>query len=218
MECHSCGARLISGEKECPRCGARVDGEGGIAGPPEFEFRIPKESRELRDLLNHTPSSIPARSGQIFTTVFGLVFTLFAVFFIFIASLMGAPLLFKVFPVIFVIVGVGVVMQGVSGLAKLTRGPLERLPAVVVGKRQHYDTDSEGSGSTTYYVNLQTENGNRKEHLVPGKLYGQLERGDTGVAYLKGGFLLDFRRLRLPGSSGKMEPQMDADEGTRTLV
>ena len=212
MECRSCGARLLSGETECPRCGARVDGESGIAGPPEFEFRIPRESRELQNLLNYTPSSLPARSGQIFTTVFGLVFTLIAVFFILIAGRMGAPLLFRIFPVIFVIVGVGVIMHGVSGLARLTRGPLERLPAVVVGKRQHYDADSGGSGSTTYYVTLQTENGDRKEHLLPGKLYGQLERGDTGVAYLKGGFLLDFRHLRLRGSSERMEPQMNADE------
>ena len=209
MECHSCGARLISGEKECPRCGKSVDGGAGGAETPELEFRIPAESSELRRLLDYTPSSLGARSRQIVVTIFGLVFTLFAVFFIFVASLMGAPLLFKIFPVIFLIVGVGVVMQGVSGLARLTRGPLERLPAVVAGKRQHYDTDSEGSGSTTYYVTLQTENGDRKEHLLPGKLYGQLERGDTGVAYLKGGFLLDFRRLRLPASS---EENRTADE------
>jgi hypothetical protein len=128
--------------------------------------------------------------------VFGLVFTSVAAFFIFIASRMGAPLLFRLFPVIFLIVGIGIVMGGISGLARLTGSPLERLPSVVVGKRQHYDTDSEGSGSTTYYITLQAEDGNRKEHLVPGKLYGQLERGDTGVAYLKGGFLLDFRRVR----------------------
>lgn len=201
MECRSCGARLLSGEDNCPYCGTPVDDERARAGLPGFEFRVPKDSTELRELLNHIPSSLPARTGQVVMIVFGLVFASFAAFFIVMASRMGAPVLFRIFPVIFLIVGIGIVMGGISGLARLTGSPLERMPSVVVGKRQDYDTDSKGSGSTSYYITLQTEDGSRKEHLVPGKLYGQLERGDTGVAYLKGGFLLDFRRLHAPGSS-----------------
>lgn len=201
MECRSCGARLLSGEDKCPYCGTHVAGERGPAERSEFEFHVPKDSTELRDLLNYIPSSLPARTGQVVMIVFGLVFASFAVFFIVMASRMGAPLVFRLFPVIFLIVGIGIVMGGISGLARLTGSPLERLPSVVVGKRQDYDTDSKGSGSTTYYITLQTEDGNRKEHLVPGKLYGELGRGDTGVAYLRGGFLLDFRRLHAPVSS-----------------
>lgn len=201
MECRSCGARLLSGEDTCPYCGTHVGAERGPAERSEFEFRIPKESAELRDLLNYIPSSLPARTGQVVMIIFGLVFASFAAFFIVMASRTGAPLVFRLFPVIFLIVGMAIIIGGISGLARLTGSPLERLPSVVIGKRQDYSTNSKGSGSTTYYITLQTEDGNRKEHLVPGKLYGQLERGDTGVAYLKGGFLLDFRRLHAPGSS-----------------
>jgi hypothetical protein len=196
MECPSCGIRLMSGERECPSCGTRLEGEGGLAGPPESEFRIAKESKEFRDLLNYLPSSVPRIAQQVSKTTFGLVFIFIAVFVILFTRDMDGDLRFWLAAVFFAIVGVGYVLVGVSGLAGLTSRPLERLLAVVVWKSEEYDT---GSGSTSYYVTLQTENGNRKEHLVPGKLYSQLERGDTGVAYLKGGFLLDFRRLRWHG-------------------
>lgn len=202
MDCRSCGARLMRGEKQCPYCGTHVDDERAPAEPSGFESRIPVDGTELRELLHYIPSSLPARSGQIVMIIFGLVFASFAAFFIFMATRMGAPLLFRLFPVIFLIVGIAIIMGGISGLAKLTSSPLERQPSVVVGKRQHFDSDSKGSGSTTYHITFQTEDGNRKEHRVPGRLYGQLEKGDSGVAYLKGGFLLDFRRLPRPGSSG----------------
>jgi hypothetical protein len=197
MDCPSCGARLITGEKECPYCGNPVEGARRSSQKPSHDFSALRKSRELQELLVFTPSALRARAGQTFVTIFGLVFTSFAVFFIVMAKRMGAPGIFRFFPMIFVLVGVAMLVGGLRGLVRLAASPLERLPAVIVGKRQHYDRDSEGSGSTTYYVTIQTEDGERKEHLVEGRLYGEVDEGDAGVAYFKGGFLLDFKRVRV---------------------
>ncbi len=198
MNCPSCGARMMSGEKECPYCGNSIEQAGDLSPELSHDLRALARSSELQGLLTYTPSSVRARAGQAILMVFGLVFTSFAVFFIVMAKRSGAPLIFRLFPMIFVLVGAAMVIGGLRGLVKLASSPLERLPAVIVGKRQHYSSNSKGSGSTSYYVTIQTEDGERKEHLVQGRLYGEVERGDVGVAYLKGGFLLDFRRVRVP--------------------
>lgn len=188
---------MMSGEKECPYCGSPVEQASDSSPELSHDFSALAKSRDLQELLMYTPSSVRARAGQAFLMVFGLVFTSFAIFFIVMAKRSGAPLIFRLFPMIFVLVGAAMVIGGLRGLVKLATSPLERLPAVVVGKRQQYDRESKGSGSTSYYVTIQTEDGERKEHLVQGRLFGEVERGDAGVAYLKGGFLLDFRRVRV---------------------
>jgi hypothetical protein len=200
MNCPSCGARLMSGENECPYCGSPVEQPRASSPETSHDFGPLLKSRDLQELLMYTPSSVRARAGQAFLMIFGLVFTSFAIFFIVMAKRSGAPLIFRLFPMIFVLVGAGMLIGGLRGLVKLATSPLERLPAVIVGKRQQYDTDSRGSGSTSYYVTIQTEDGERKEHLVQGRLYGEVQRGDAGVAYLKGGFLLDFRPVRMTKS------------------
>lgn len=82
-------------------------------------------------------------------------------------------------------------------LVRFVLSRLERLPALVVGKRQHV---SRGMGtsemtSTTYHVTLELEGAGRREVETGGRLYGRLGPGDVGVAYLRAGHLLDYRRL-----------------------
>jgi hypothetical protein len=198
MDCPSCGARIIAGETECPYCRRRV--QQSDSTPPERAKNpiLSAHSRELEELLRYTPSSTVAGAGQVALVVFGSVFTAFALFFIVTSRRGGAPLFFQLFPIIFLLVGLAMVGGGIRGLVKLSTSPLERLPSVVAGKRQEYSSSSRGSGSTSYYVTIETEDGQRKEHPVRGRLYGEVQRGDVGVAYVKGGFLLDFKRVRFP--------------------
>ncbi len=198
MNCPSCGKAIRPEENVCPYCGSTVRQPAGTAGAGETNVsELRRHSRELEQLLRYTPSAVGTGAGLLVLSVFGFVFTAFAIFFIVTSKGAGAPKLFQVFPLIFVLVGVVMMGAGVRGLVKLSTSPLERLPAAVVGKRQDYSSSSRGSGSTSYYITIETEDGHRKEHTVRGRLYGEVERGDAGVAYLRGGYLLDFRRVRL---------------------
>jgi hypothetical protein len=198
MNCPSCGKAIRPEESVCPYCGSTIRQPAGTPAPEEINVsELRRHSRELEELLGYTPSAVRTGARLVILSVFGFVFTAFAIFFIVVSKGEGAPRVFRLFPLIFVLVGVVMMGGGIRGLVKLTTSPLERLPAAVVGKRQHYSSSSQGSGTTSYYLTIETEDGQRKEHSVRGRLYGQVERGDAGVAYLRGGYLLDFRRVRL---------------------
>jgi hypothetical protein len=198
MNCPSCGATINTGRMECPYCGSSVQQPEIAPSEQPRNYRLPAQGRELEELLRYTPSSMGVGVSRVVMTVFGVVFTAFAIFFITLSKRGGAPGFFQLFPLIFVFVGLLMVIAGLRGIVKLAASPLERLPAVVIGKREHYSSNSDGSGSTSYHVTIEVEGGERKEHQVRGALYSSVERGDAGVAYLKGGFLLDFRRVRIP--------------------
>lgn len=65
--------------------------------------------------------------------------------------------------------------------------PLERVLAEVTG-------DS-GQPGSRHYVTLERIDGEKREYRANRELAARLKAGDGGVAYLKAGFLLDFRQL-----------------------
>lgn len=199
MNCPYCGKAIRPEALRCPYCGKTLPQPAATsAGQQRSPVELLRQNRELDELLRYTPSSAGTGVGLIVMSVFGLVFASFAIFFIFIAKRSGAPPIFRFFPVIFVLVGVAMVGAGIRGLIKLATSPLERIPGIVVGKRHEYSSSSRGSGSTRYYVTIEAEDDQRKEHSVRGRVFGELQRGDTGVAYVKGGYLLDFKRVPVP--------------------
>ncbi len=130
--------------------------------------------------------------------IFGLVFAGLAVFFFIVSGKRGdAPLLFQGFAVIFGLGGLALAVGGAVGLMRLTRSPLERVPAVVLGKRDKPAPRSSGE-TTIYFLQIRTDDGRSKEHTVNQGTYESVHEGDTGIAYLKGGYLLDFKSVRLP--------------------
>jgi len=199
MDCPACGAQIGPQDVRCRYCGNTIP--QSAVGPPARQdqpLELLKQSKELEELLRYTPSAIGRGAGMALMVVFGLVFASFAIFFMVTSKKVNAPGFLRLFPLIFVLVGLGIVGAGLRGLVKLVTSPLQRIPAAVVGKRQHYSSGSRNSGSTSYYVTIRTEDGHRKEHRVRGMLFGELDRGDAGVAYIKGGYLIDFRPGRLP--------------------
>lgn len=86
--------------------------------------------------------------------------------------------------------------------------PLERVLAEVIGERIRTDHKSADSGrfggaagvdirsSRRHYTTLARADGETREYRADRDLNERLEEGDMGVAYLKAGFLLDFRHLR----------------------
>ena len=98
----------------------------------------------------------------------------------------------------FVAVGVLVVASSMKKTAAFASAPLERLQALVADKRTHVSGgDGDSAASTRYFVTLETREGRRLEVGTAGKVAGKAVAGDVGIAYVKGGVLLDFERVQV---------------------
>ncbi len=200
MKCPFCGALIQSADVRCPSCGNTIPQLSVASGAQEpLSPELSAQSAELEELLRHTPSAARKVVEFALMTLFGLPFTGFAIFFIVSSRRSGAPLIFQLFPLIFVLVGLVMIAGGLRGLVRLLTSPLIRLPAVILGKREERSRSAETT-STTYYLTIKTDDGREKEYHVPGRLFSKCERGDAGIAYTKGGCLLDFKSVR-PGAS-----------------
>ncbi len=130
--------------------------------------------------------------------MFGLVFTAVSVFLVLVspAEPGGFRAVWIIGTVIFSLVGVGLVVSGLVRLGKVGLAGTRSVPAMITGKRTRVRRSSgTGSGSTTYYVTVEHEDGDRSEVETRGRLYGAIAEGDAGVAYLRDRYLIDFRRL-----------------------
>jgi hypothetical protein len=196
MNCPFCGKAIQTAEATCPHCGNSVAQSSSVSAQGPTRPGQHSQDRELEELLRHTPSVVGAGARLVAMFVFGLVLVgLVVFFFIMSAKRRDAPPIFQVFFVIVGLGGLAMVVGAVRGFAKLSRSPLLRVPAAVVAKRQK---SSGGRYSQEVcLLTVQTEDGPRKEYPVSDTLFGEVEEGDTGVAYFKGGYLLDFRRLRV---------------------
>lgn len=77
------------------------------------------------------------------------------------------------------------------------RAPLERRAAVLRDERRHVSGGRHGT-STRYHLLLDFAGDGRHEFQVSGSLAGSVAPGDTGVAFVRAGVLLDFVPLRPP--------------------
>lgn len=74
--------------------------------------------------------------------------------------------------------------------------PLERVLAIVADERVRGDRIGQPKSERKHYVTLERIDGEKREYRASRELARQLEEGHVGVAYLKAGFLLEFRTLR----------------------
>ena len=80
-------------------------------------------------------------------------------------------------------------LAGVACMAVVvffTATPLERVLALVTGN----------DDAPKHYVVLERIDGEKREYRASEELATRLKQGDMGLAYLKAGFLRDFRSLR----------------------
>ena len=73
--------------------------------------------------------------------------------------------------------------------------PLERVLAVLADERIRGDRIGQPRSERKHYVTLERIDGEKCEYRASRELAQQLEDGHVGVAYLKAGFLLEFRTL-----------------------
>ena len=198
--CPQCGAsRKGADARTCDYCGTVL-----VAEPSARERREADLARDFEELRRSTEFAraivaSPSITGHLVgggcVVVFLLVFVGVAGFMALSASsTIGGPvsLPFTIVPLMIGAVGVFMLFTVLGRARRMATSPLEREPAIVVSKRSTKSEDS-----STHYVTLQFESGIREVSNVSGILYGQLATGDLGVAYRRGGILLDFRRLSL---------------------
>lgn len=196
--CSNCGAPPRRGAARfCTYCGAAFP--AAQAPPPSaLEGRaralaLLQEQREFAEAMRRTPSVAMHVAGAGCPIAFLCVWIAMAIGMgVFAGGFGGAPFPFALVPFGMAAVGVFMLLTLVRRAGKLATGKLEREPAVVVSQRT-----SRGEKSSTDHVTLEYENGDREEYQVSGKLAGQLAVGDMGVAYEKGGYLVDFTRIDL---------------------
>ena len=95
-------------------------------------------------------------------------------------------MIFGIFPLMFVGVAV-LILASRTGNLPFNNSPRLIVEAVVVSKRQNYETNS-------YYLTFQFESSDRLELRVNGNIYGMLVPGDYGKLTFQGRRYIDFQR------------------------
>lgn len=204
--CPECGARpRRAGARYCAYCGTALP-EGALGATPapaeegrERLFAAMRRSREMQEALAHDPPTAAIHRSHGCTLAFIGVWTAGALGLGFLAARehgIGAPLALSIVPFAMAALGVLGFIQLKRKAREFAVAPLAKEPAIVVGKRTVV-----GEDSSTEYAALEFEEGDREEFPLAGKLAGDLAQGDMVVAFIKGGRLLDCRRLgTVPGS------------------
>lgn len=185
----------------CAYCGTALpsdDGERPAAPEADLtEARLAavRHSPEFPHLLTHTPAAGGLSAGVIVVVCFGVVFVgACIVMATFAASF--APLPFVLMPLAMGLFAVVAFATAVRKGMRRVRAPWKRVPAVVIDERTAMSGGGESSSvRTTYYALLELEDGQRLEVETPAAVAGKIAAGDAGVAYLRGDYLADFRRV-----------------------
>lgn len=116
--------------------------------------------------------------------------------------LFGAPPLFQIFFLLIFGMILFVMIRGLMEWQRNNNSPVLSDECVIVTKRanvsRHHHNTGNGavhhSTSTTYYVTFQAADGSRRELRVPGREYGQLAEGDSGLLTWQGTRYHSFQR------------------------
>lgn len=204
MICEHCGAAIKEPGAFCSHCGTRiVRPERAAAGAPSAtdpaRFDLCAAGDGFRAAQRHEPrvSSLGQIAAPLMMAVFGVVFLIFAAGLFSSDDGLGGPpaafqIVFLMFPLVFVGLAVGMAMKGL----RFHNAPIEQQILVVVDERVEVSGGGKNSSArTSYYATLQARDGTRAELETYGWLAGRIAPGDIGLAFVKGGWLVDFLRL-----------------------
>jgi len=148
---------------------------------------------DLQEWLAWKPPDLGVRVRLGLALSFG-IFVLLAALVLFVAAVPKEPAA-VVISVVVLTAGLAITLTAGLRAQSFARSPLQRVPAFVADERTKISGGGGDSGaSTKYYATLEQADGQREEYEIDGRLAGSVAPGDFGVAYLKGGLLLDFRR------------------------
>ena len=114
------------------------------------------------------------------------------------ASSSSLLLPWSAFAAVALIVGIGMIVKGTGLKGKAIEDPIAKRPGMIVDRRS--ETEVAGwNGSTCYYFTIEFEDGAVGEYGFSGR--GATEdpypTGMTGMAYLRGTHLLEFKHIRV---------------------
>ena len=205
----------MSGARTCPNCGAGVARERARFceycgtelpkpertpvqpvvvspfGDKEQRFAALSAHERLDALMRHRPSSAGAAAGMAFGLGFAIVFTAISAVITVMFALAAGPC--AAFPLLFVLLGVGLIVVTMKKGADFASSKTEPRPALVLDERTAVSGGE--NTSTRYYLTLEFPDGERSEFEVKGSLSGELTTGDMGIAYTRSDVLLDFQRV-----------------------
>jgi hypothetical protein len=100
-----------------------------------------------------------------------------------------------VVPLLMIGLGVRRIVRGDGAALRSASAPTPLKPysALVVTKRTEVTTGEHGR--TRYFVTLEFRTGTRREYDVDGEFYGLVADDDIGVAYIREGDLLHFKKI-----------------------
>lgn len=163
-------------------------------GDLDSRFEALEKHPSVPELLKHRPRTSGRAASMASQGVFGVVFTVMAVFMTGVFGVFGGPL--AVVPLLFIVVGVFITISGFKKSAEYSSAPLQRFRAGVVDERIKVSGGGENSSSRTqYFATLQAQDGKRSEYEVDEETAAVIAPGDVGIAYAKARFLLDFTRV-----------------------
>lgn len=202
MKCQSCGATVSPEAATCEYCGSHIAAATGRLGRDVFE-RI-KRSRQYQERERPERIARLPTLGLLAKAPIAIFFVIFCGMALFMSMGMCGMGRFSSVPMFMAIVPFGMFVMGVFMAVSLFRkmnamenGPLQTLPAIVVGKRTEVSGGGKNSSAqTTYHATFETEDGRREEYqLWDGRMYGRLSDDDAGVLFLRDRYAVDFDRV-----------------------
>ncbi|MBL6721542.1 MAG: DUF2500 family protein [Planctomycetes bacterium] len=191
-----------------------------IASTPSEALRLAlrraRTAPQLDELLAREVDAKKALKGAGCGAAFGLVFAGFGAFWTFMAFTMtrmaedqanapkGMEYWFPLFGVPFILIGLAIAFGTLRKRRLVLESEQERHLWGVLEERTETSTRNSSSSSghnrtrttTTHYVTFEDEAGDRFEFEATSSIAGKITQGDVGVAYVQGGTLLEFERIR----------------------
>ncbi len=201
--CGHCAAVVKHGADAafCAFCGAELP-PVPVQSPPsrhdelEARFDALLAHPALERAKRKRPSGARVQAGNGLRTVFGLVFAAVGGTIGLAALGNGAPGFFALIPLVFVGFGLWMAIKSAGKAASFAGARLRHLPALVAGERTEVSGGGQNSSATTtYFATIEFATGRRDEYEVHARLSGRLAPGDMGIAFIRGGHLLDFDRV-----------------------
>jgi hypothetical protein len=198
VTCSQCKAPVTDDRWiNCPYCGALLvkpvlNPNKAVVAPERFA--AVENSPEYARWMQHTPSTTSTALGLGAHTAILVVFcgagAAMTVFFAVNAGMLA------VLPLLVTCVGLVLLFTSLANAKSFASSPLERRVLVWRDERTEVSGGGKNSSATTsHYVLLEDRRGGRREYSCNSRLAGAHAPGDIGVAFLRGGILLDFKRV-----------------------
>jgi hypothetical protein len=197
LRCSQCSAPVQDDRwTTCPYCGTLLDKptiDPLRAVVAHERFAAAERAPGYEALIRHAPSVADELFGLGFLGLFQLLWIVAAGTMTFYALPSGAAALV---PGAMCVIGVVWLVGSVSRAVRFSNAKLERRLLVWRDERTEVSGGGKHSSATTeHFVLLEGRDGQRLELECDGDVAGKHAAGDIGVAYLRDGVLLDFRRI-----------------------